>query len=103
MMEHLGGKKSMQQLWENEKFVHHMLQLVEPWAVMKPVDKPCATKRSKDATARGKQRCYELLARDMLDPSSASKRSTRRFKHILEARDAARKGYASVTRTLRGH
>jgi len=35
-----GGKKNLQQFFvENETFVHRMLQPVEPWADMKPLDK----------------------------------------------------------------
>ena len=67
-----------------------MLQPVEPWADMKPLGKRYANKRPKDAKARNK--CYELLAKDLMDPANATKRATRRFNHILEAMEDARQG-----------
>ena len=78
-----------------------MLQPVEPWADMKPLDRPHANKRPKDAKARNKRRCYELLAKDLMDLANATKRATRRFSQILVAMEDARQGCKLFTSTLR--
>ena len=88
----LGGKKNLQQFLATEKFTHRMLPPVTPWGDMKPLDKRYANKKSKEAKAKGKQRYYESLAKDLMDPANATKRTTRRFKTILEAMDRARAG-----------
>ena len=97
-----GGKKNLQQFLENEMFIHRMLQPVEPWADMKPLDKRHANMRPKGAKARNQRTYYELLAKDLMDPANATKRDTRRFSQILEAMEDARQGCKIVYPCLEG-
>ena len=100
-----GGQKNLQQLLENETFVHRMLQPVEVFPdSMKPLEKRYsnASKRSKKSKACSKQRYYENLAKDLMDLANASKRATGCFSQILEAMEDAREGYEYFTRTMRG-
>jgi len=61
-----------------------------------------ASKRSKKSKACRKQRYYENLAKDLMDPANASKRATGRFSQILEAMEDARRGISIFTRAMRG-
>ena len=87
-----GGKKNLGKFLATETFTHRMLPLVKPWAEMKPLDKRYANKKSKEAKVKGKRRYYEGLAKDLMDPTNAPKRATRRFGTIMEAMDRARDG-----------
>jgi hypothetical protein len=89
-----GGKKNLKKFLATETFTHRMLPLVQPWDDMKPLDKLYANKKSKEAKVKGKRRYYESLAKDLMDPTNAPKRATRRFDTILEAMDRARVGHS---------
>ena len=60
---------------------------------MKPLLERYTNKRSKDARAPNKRRYNELLAKDLMDPANATKRTARRFILIREAMEDARQGY----------
>ena len=47
----------------------------------------------RQSKACSKQRYYEILAKDLMDPASSTKRATGHFSQILEAMEDARKGY----------
>ena len=87
---------------ENENLVHCTLQPVEPWADTKPLYKRYASKRSKGAKARNKRRYYELLAKDLMDPASATKRTARHFILIREATEDTRQEYKCFCPYLEG-
>jgi len=87
-----GGKKNLQQFLENEKFSHRILPPVKQWTEIKPLEKRYGNKRSLKAKAHNKANYYRHLARDLMDPANAPKRATRRFGHLLEAMDQAKKG-----------
>ena len=71
-----------------------MLKPVELCAAdMKPLVKRSTNKLSKDARARRKRKYNELLAKDLMDPANATKRTARHFILIREAMEDARQEY----------
>jgi hypothetical protein len=102
-----GGKKNLQQFLENEKFVDRRLKTVELGAAdMKPLVKrrrrSTNQPKAKDARARRKRKYNEFLAKDLMDPANATKRTARHFILIRETMEYTRQEYKCFARTLRG-
>ncbi len=66
---------------------------MELCADMKPLVKRRSTNQSKDARARRKRKYNEFLAKDLMDPANATKRTARHFILIRETMEYTRQEY----------
>jgi len=79
----LAGCQSTQRL-NLQRFLTAGWKTVELCADMKPLVKRRSTNQSKDAKARKKRTYNEFLAKDLMDPANATKRTARHFILIRE-------------------
>ena len=85
-----GGKKLLQECLRTETLVRRMFPPLRPWPGPRPPAARQCNKRSREAKAKQKRKYYDNFARDLMVPTYARERATRRF-FLGAARDGQRK------------
>ncbi len=87
-----GGKKLLQEFLRTETCVRRMCPSLRPWPGPRPLAARQCNKRSKEAKANQKRKYYDNFAKDLMDPTDASERATRRVDLVLRAMEKAKRG-----------